>query len=260
MTHGAMQAVLSEFGQFSAACYPRRRLRRYQLEAAAPVLAAVAARAGGTFVVQFSRQAGKDELLAQLQAFLLARYRRRGGAIVMATPTFKPQALVSRRRVAARLATPLHPGAASRSGYLLTCGAASAAFLSAGGQAHARGETADLLLLANEAQDIAPERWDAVFAPMTASTNAPVVISGTPWAAGSLLSRETQIAAAGRGPALLVQADWQRVAAELPAYGDHVRARIAQLGAQHPFIQSEYELRELDAAGGLFPAARQAQM
>src|SRR5437764_971106 len=56
------------------------------------------------------------------------------------------------------------------------------------------------------------------------------------------------------------RADWQRVAADVPAYGDHVRGRIAALGATHPFIRTEYGLEELDAAGGLFPPARQAQM
>jgi hypothetical protein len=253
----ALRPLLTDFARFSAALYPERRLRSYQIEAAGPILAAAEARQGGAFVVQFSRQAGKDELLAQLQAFLLARYQRRGGSIVLATPTYRPQSLVSRRRLLARLATPLHGAPAAREGYRLVCGAAGVAFLSAEPSANVRGETADLLLIANEAQDIAPEIWDARFAPMTASTHAASVFSGTPWAAGSLLSRETARAAAtGR----LYQADWRRVAADLPAYGAHVRERMAALGPRHPFILSEYELQELDAEGGLFPPGRLAQM
>jgi hypothetical protein len=94
----AYRRLLTDFATFSRACYPGRGLRGYQLDAA-PILAAVEARAGGAFCCLFSRQAGKDELLAQLQAFLLARFERRGGAMVLATPTYKPQALISRRRL-----------------------------------------------------------------------------------------------------------------------------------------------------------------
>jgi hypothetical protein len=71
------------------------------------------------------------------------------------------------------------------------------------------------------------------------------------------LSRETAYAAE-RGRCYV--ADWRTVAAELPAYGEHVAARIAQLGETHPFIRTEYCLEELDSQGGLFPPARQAQM
>jgi hypothetical protein len=227
------------------------------LDAAAPILAAVEARAGGAFCCLFSRQAGKDELLAQLQAFLLARFQRRGGAMVLATPTYKPQALISRRRLVGRLVPELHPAAGTADGYRVTCGAAGSAFLSAEPAANVRGETADLLLIANEAQDIEVGIWDSRFAPMTASTNAPAVYSGTPWAAGSLLSRQLHVAAE-RGT--LFRADWQRVAAVLPAYGALVAERVATLGAGHPFIKSAYELEELDAAGGLFGPARIAQM
>lgn len=253
----AIQALLTDFAAFSRACYPAHTLRRYQLAAARPILAAVERAAGGAFVILFSRQAGKDELLAQLQAFLLARYRLAGAAIVMGVPTYQPQSVVSRKRLAQRLQTPLHAGVHPYSGYGVEVGRARAVFLSTQEEANVRGETADRLLIANEAQSIPPGIWDSRFAPMTASTNAPTVVSGTPWAAGSLLSRE-MAHAEDRGR--LYRADWQTVAAEVPAYGAHVQEKIAQLGAGHPFIRSEYCLEELDAAGGLFPERRQAQM
>jgi hypothetical protein len=255
--HVGPQGPAERLRRFSQALYPGRALRRYQLDAAAPILAAVDRQAGGRFVLLFARQAGKDELLAQLLAYLLARYQGKGDSMVMATPTYKPQALVSRRRLVERTATPLHPGAHGADGYRLVVRHAGVAFLSGEEQANVRGETANRLLVANEAQDLEPGLWDSRFAPMTASTNAPTVFSGTPWASGSLLSRE--MAALADTPALF-RADWQAVAAEVPAYGEHVRGRIAQLGAQHPFILSEYGLQELDAAGGLFPPRRQAQM
>ena len=51
------------------------------------------------------------------------------------------------------------------------------AFVSAAPGANARGQTADVLLVANEAQDILPDTWDAVFDPMAASTNAPTLVT-----------------------------------------------------------------------------------
>jgi hypothetical protein len=53
---------------------------------------------------------------------------------------------------------------------------------------------------------------------------------------------------------------WHRVAAEIPAYGERVRARMEQLGEHHPFIRTEYFLEELDGEQGLFPPQRIAQM
>ena len=250
-----LTTILSDFAAFSRACYPAYALRAYQLEAARPILAAIEASRGGDFVIEFARQAGKDELLAQLQAFLMARYRIRGGQVVMAAPTYKPQCMISRRRLTQRLRTPLHPGARPSEGYRVQCGEASSAFLSTEESANVRGETASLALIANEAQDISTSVFDSRFAPMTASTNAPAIYSGTPWTEDGLLSRQA------RAPRSIVfKADWEAVAAELPAYGEHVRSRIAQLGERHPHIRTEYFLEELGSEGGLFAERRRAQM
>ena len=59
-----------------------RPLRGYQLEAARAVVASVRGGAGLTFTVMFPRQAGKNELSAQLETFLLHRYQRAGGTLV----------------------------------------------------------------------------------------------------------------------------------------------------------------------------------
>jgi hypothetical protein len=98
---------------------------------------------------------------------------------------------------------------------------------------------------------------------MAASTNATTVFFGTPWSSDGLLAREMRHCReleARDGRRRLFRVAWEEVAAELPAYGERVRARIAQLGERHPFIRTEYCLEELDGAGGLFGAARQAQM
>src|SRR5690606_27787970 len=58
----------------------------------------------------------------------------------------------------------------------------------------------------------------------------------------------------------LFRVPWQVVAQEVPSYGRYVERQIALLGADHPFIRTEYELLELDGQGGLFPPSRQGQM
>jgi len=132
-------------------------------------------------------------------------------------------------------------------------------FLSAAPTANSRGNTADLLLVANEAQDIHPDTWDAVFAPMAASTNATTVFMGTVWTSHTLLARQLRLLAD------LEQRDrvqrrflvpWYVVAEDVPDYGRYVRRQMALLGEGHPFIRTEYELRELDGGGGLFPPER----
>src|SRR5215218_2732063 len=59
---------------------------------------------------------------------------------------------------------------------------------------------------------------------------------------------------------LVFRVPWSEGAAELPAYGERVRARIAQHGESHPFIRTEYMLEVLDGEGGLFPPQRIAQL
>jgi hypothetical protein len=220
---------------------------------------------GRQFAIVFSRQAGKDELLAQVLAFLLSRYREVGGNAVVAAPTFQPQAALTRDRLLDRLAATVMTSRLTsvRDGYAVYCNRASARFLSASPGANARGQTADLLLVANEAQDIRPEVWDAVFDPMAASTNATTVFLGTVWSRDTLLARQMRhLEELERqdGVQRVWRVPWERVALDLAPYGERVRARIAQLGASHPFIKTEYCLEELDGEGGLFPAHRLAQM
>ncbi|MCO5219553.1 MAG: hypothetical protein M9909_12070, partial [Thermomicrobiales bacterium] len=123
--------------------------------------------------------------------------------------------------------------------------------------------TADLGLIANEAQDIRPAVWDAVFDPMAASTNATTIFLGTVWTKHTLLARQMAYLRErdridGRQRLFLVP--WQRVAQDVPAYGARVQSRIAQLGEQHPFVRTEYFLEELDGQQSLFPPQRLAML
>src|SRR5699024_4341048 len=114
-------------------------------------------------------------------------------------------------------------------------GKAKAVFVSAARTANARGLTADLGLIANEAQDIRQNVWDAVFDPMAASTNATTIFMGTVWTRDTLLSRQMRYLREKQhreGSQRVFLVPWQRVAQDLPAYGSRVQSRIEQLGEQ----------------------------
>ncbi len=263
----AVALALRDVAAFSRLFLPERALRPYQIEPARSIARSVEDRAGRSFAVVFSRQAGKDELLAQIVSYLLFRWQRQGGSIVLAAPTFQPQAALMRDRLLTCLQQPAAAAFVGRAtvqdGYTVTLGRASARFLSAAPRANARGQTADLLLVANEAQDIAPDIWDAVFDPMAASTNATTLFLGTVWSRETLLARQMAFLReeeARDGRQRVWTVPWPEVARHLPAYGERVRARIAQFGAAHPFIRTEYCLEELDGEGGLFPLSRIAAM
>ena len=256
--------AMTEIETFSSILLPDRALRPYQIAPARAILESVNTHRGDQFAIVFSRQAGKDEMLAQLLSMLLLQWSLRGGSAVIAAPTLDPQATISRNRLRDRLqSNRLTRNRLRFAGNMAAVGKAEATFVSAAPGANARGQTADLLLVANEAQDIDADVWDAVFDPMAASTNATTVFMGTVWSTTTLLARQMRHlrqleARDGRQRVWLVP--WQQVAAEIPAYGERVRARIAQLGESHPFIRTEYLLEELEGDGGLFPAHRIAQM
>lgn len=252
---------------FSGEMWPRTKLRPYQLAVARQIIDSVERGLGNQFAVVFARQSGKDELLAQLVSYLLSRHSGSadGGSVVMVTPTLRPQGMIARRRLLDRLSAPaMAPFGRYRSdGNVVSLGRASCAFLSAHPYAQARGETATLLLGCNEAQDVAPSRWDAVFDPMGASNNATQVFSGTVWTSRTLLARQMAYLSEQErkdGVTRVFKVGWEEVARYVPRYGEQVRARIVQFGRDHPFIRSEYFLEEIDSEGQLFGPARRAQM
>jgi hypothetical protein len=151
----ALRIAMRDLATYSRHLAPRP-LHPYQLEPGQAILRAVRARQGGTFSVMMSRQAGKNELSAQLEAYLLTLYRAVGGSIVKCAPTFKPQGVVSKDRLEEVLASPLVEIAPydGEHGYVLRLGKARAVFLSADPAANVVGATASLLLEVDEAQDV----------------------------------------------------------------------------------------------------------
>jgi hypothetical protein len=103
-----------------------RPLRPYQVAAARAILGSVVGRRGLSISVMFARQAGKNELSAQVECLLLTRHQRTPGAqLVKAAPTFQPQVVNSLLRLERCLNNPLGRGRWRRErGYILRLGEA----------------------------------------------------------------------------------------------------------------------------------------
>lgn len=259
-----IKAFLSDIGLFSRVVV-RRPLRGYQLGPAKAIVDSVICRKGLTFAVVMSRQAGKNEVSAQLEAYLMNVYQNiKGAQIVKASPTYKPQTVNSKMRLRDCLDNVWNQDFVhGDEGYIVRLGRCRTFFFSAHVGANVVGATASILLECDEAQDVDPEKWDKEFAPMASSTNATTVFYGTIWTSRTLLARvmrrlREQEAVDGVQRVWLVP--WPEVAAEVPAYGEYVRKEIQRLGAAHPIIRTQYELEEIDAMGRLFGLERVARM
>ncbi len=206
-----------------------------------------------TIVVEMARQSGKNETSAQIEAMLLARMGGVGGQMVKCAPTWKPQIVNSKLRLEQRAAMVRErlPFLAyrPRMGYMMECGRASLAFLSADPHASVVGATASLLMEVDEAQDVDKAKFDKDFAPMRASTGAPVVFYGTAWTDSTLLERAKRDVLEGRARGAVYRVPWSVAAESNPAYGEYVEGEIRRLGKDHPLIRTQYELIPLDSGG-----------
>jgi len=241
------------------------RMRPYQSEPAKAILDSVINKRGHTIVLIISRQAGKDELLANLLSYLMTLFAHREVGIVIANPTYKPQTINAIMRLENRLKANLLTKSMwkKRSDYMRMVGGATTSFLSGDKSAAVVGATASLLLVINEAQDISPAKYDKDFAPMVASTNATRLIVGTVWTSNTLLAREENAAreaekADGFRRVFLYTSE--EVRRHVPAYGQFVDQEIKKLGREHPLVKTQYFCERIDAQAGMFNAARRALM
>lgn len=259
----AVRHWLSDIKNFSRTV-AKKPLRSYQIEPAEAILDSILHGRGMTFAVEMSRQAGKNELAAQLEAYLLNLYSRRGGSGIKASPTFKPQTQNSILRLEDRLDNVWNAGRwRKREGYIFQIGKARFFFFSAEPTANVVGATATMLLEADESQEIGKTKWYKEFVPMGASANTTTVHWGTAWTKNTLLAEtiqdlKRQERKDGRRRVFIYDAD--RVGAEVPAYATYIAKQIDRLGRNHPLIKSQYFLEEIDAQGGLFPPMRRALM
>ena len=241
------------------------KMRPYQLAPAKAILDSVVHKKGLTYVVIISRQAGKDELLANLISYLMHLFSHREVGIVVANPTYKPQTLNFIMRLESRLKANLLTRTfwRKRSDFMRMIGSAVTSLLSGDTSAKVVGATASLLLVINEAQDITPAKYDKEFVPMVASTNATRVIVGTEWTSHTLLAREEDHALelekqdGIRRLFKYTSADVRKVN---KPYGEFVDAEIRKLGREHPLIKTQYFCERIDAIAGMFNARRMALM
>ena len=248
---------------------PAIRLRPYQAEVARAVLDSVLNRRGLTFTVEMARQAGKNELSAYLQMVLLLRNAARGGAIVKAAPTFQPQALISIQRILQRLdENGLSNISRLDKGHILHVGRCHATYLSAHPSSNVVGQTADLLLEIDEAQDVSADKFNRDFRPMAAAQNATTVLYGTAWRSDSLLEQvksTERLSSSQRSydpavPTRHFRYDWQDVARHNPPYGAFVEAERRRLGEQHPLFRTQYALLPIDENTRLFNRGQIVQL
>ncbi len=233
------------------------RLRPYQMEPFRAIWQSVFDRAGRSFVIIFSRQSGKDELIANLLVFLLIRLYHRNASIVCAQPTYKPQTLTAMDRLDSRMSSPWFKLVEKRSaGYIYKFGRARLTYFSADQSAHVVGATANALMVVNEAQDIDPAKFDKDFLPMCSSGNATKLFSGTSWTSTTLLARELRYARqaeAADGIRRVFIVDGEAVGRVNEFYRHHMEAQIVRFGRNHPLIRTQYFCEEIDAEASMFP-------
>lgn len=241
------------------------KMRPYQLEPARAILNSIKNNLGLSFVVMISRQSGKDELAANLKAYLLTRFQNHEVSIVEVNPTYKPQTINAIMRLENRLSSNLMSRLfwKKRSDFMRMVGKAKVSFLSGDAAANVVGATASLLLIINEAQDVDAAIYDKKFAPMVASTNATRVFFGTAWTSDTLLHRELKRAQElekqdGIKRAFVYTADHVRKVVK--PYGAFVDGEISKNGRQHPLIKTQYFCETIDSQAGMFNAARLALM
>lgn len=243
----------------------RRELRPYQLEAAKAIIDSVINKRGLTFAVVMSRQAGKNELSAQLEAYLMNLFQRvPQSSIVKASPTYKPQTVNSKMRLRDCLDNEWNrPFLRGAEGYITRLGRCRCFFFSAHPSSNVVGATASVLLECDEAQDVDSDKWNKEFAPMAAATNATTVFYGTVWTSRTLLAqviRELREAEKKDGIRRVFMVPWDEVAKVVPSYGEYVRKEMARLGEAHPIVKTQYKLEEISDAGLMFPPSRVARM
>jgi hypothetical protein len=239
------------------------RLRPYQCLPGRAIVGSALNRRGLSFTVVMARQAGKNELSAHVELFLLAKNALRSLDGVKCAPTLDPQGRISLRRLWSRIAEAgLEPLAAREYGHSIRLGRARQLFLSAEAAANVVGHTASLLLEVDEAQDVDREKFDREFRPMAAPANATTVYYGTPWDDTTLLEQAVQ---SGRererrdGVRRHFQYDWAAVAELNPDYGRYVEGERERLGENHPLFLTQYALKTV-SGGRLFRAGQRAQL
>ncbi|MBI2868440.1 MAG: hypothetical protein HYX96_01265 [Chloroflexi bacterium] len=211
-----------------------------------------------------SRQAGKNELSAQLELLLLTLFMAEPRNLVKCSPTFKPQTVISMMRLKDRLNDAGFERIwVSELGYIIRMGSARAIFLSADESANVVGNTAHLLLEVDEAQDVSQEKYTKEFRPMGASTNVTGVLYGTTWDDSTLLEqvKQTNLELERKdGVRRHFRCDWEEAARHNPEYLAYVLSERERLGENHPLFLTQYRLLPVHGGGGFLSGQQRGQL
>jgi hypothetical protein len=240
----------------SAAFFDPGDLYPYQRDIFEAVRDSLVRHRGLTFSVEIARQGGKNEISAWLEAWLLMDSSAYPLNVVKCAPTFKPQAMISLRRLQDCLDGSEFAGDyVVEAGHIVRLGQARVIFLSADESANVVGNTAHLLLEVDEAQDVSVEKFDRDFRPMAATRNATTVLYGTPWREGNLLDtvkKHNLELERGDGVKRHFRYDWEEVALYNDDYRAYVEGECARLGESHPTFRTQYALLNVSSGGGFF--------
>lgn len=240
-------------------------LRPYQAQVGSAIIDSVWYGKGITFSLEIARQGGKNELSAILETMLLTlSLKKGGGSLIKASPTFKPQTIISMERLKQRLDDYGFSGIwRSEMGYIITLGPARAVFLSADESAAVVGHTADILLEVDESQDVSKEKYTKEFRPMGSSTNVTTVHYGTTWDDSTLLEeiKQTNLELERKdGIKRHFRYDWQEVARYNPHYRQYVESERDRLGENHPLFRTQYALLSITGGGRFLSQTQLAQL
>jgi len=249
----------------------------YQIEIADAILYSALNGLGWFFVVMVTRQAGKNEISAFIQQYLLLYGYLFGVPTsgVKFAPVHKPQVQASMDRLEGAN-TPDSGGLAgsiltktrwSKSdGYKYHIGpprdSNKWAFLSINPSANVASQTAFTLLEGDEAQDIDINKWERDAQPMGSFNNATTVLWGVAWTKESFIYQGIQQALAmeerlekqlGYRPKLVYKVPAKKViAAGNENYRKAYENQVARLGKDHIAIKTQYDLEFIDSIGKFF--------
>lgn len=242
-------------------------LRRYQIAPLQAVIKSILNQEGLEFLLIFPRQSGKNEATAHLMVYLLNLFQRRGGQMVFGAIGDGLGRGIT--RLEERLANGWNEPGGRKLWRKATkptrrvLGKAAAVFASSEPTAHARGETAHILLIVDELQDQDASHIEAVFQPMRVANNATALHLGTVRLSTDALGqkrRQLERLEAQDGIKRVFLVRPEAVEAENPFYKAFLANKVREMGRNHPIVASEYFLEELDGNAGLFPPARRALM
>lgn len=221
---------------------------------------AIADRNGDKIVVLMARQTGKNETEAFVEDRVLAIWRAIPGSVYVRTaPTHKPQLINSKLRLEKHIQRdPLLRGRwLKREGFIYESGGAQVQFLSGGTTANVVGGTANIALSVDEAHKMDGGKFEEDLAPFVASTNAPTILWGV--AADELdLLHEYREKAVGTDRLFVYPASvWCEISA---AYANHYHSRVAELGATHPVVLTQYDLVAVKALGSYLNDAQRGAL